>query len=81
MGFHPGRRAYPISTNTSNSISNKKGWMVGTNATYGIGTPYNVNRFVCFFLLIYKLCDFCFFLLGNILHYRLVASLSLHLLL
>ena len=31
MGFHPGRRAYPVSTNTSNNISNKKGWMVGTN--------------------------------------------------
>ena len=31
MGFHPGRRAYPVSTNTSNSISNKKGWMVDTN--------------------------------------------------
>ena len=42
MGFHPGRRAYPISTNTSNSISNKKGWMVGTNATHGIGIAVNL---------------------------------------
>ena len=46
MGFHPGRRAYPVSTNTSNSISNKKGWMVGTNQTYGIGRPHNVNNVV-----------------------------------
>ena len=46
MGFHPGRRAYPVSTNTSNSISNKKGWMVGTNQTYGIGRPHNVNHVV-----------------------------------
>jgi surface protein len=46
MGFHPGRRAYPVSTNTSNSISNKKGWMVGTNQTYGIGRAHNVNNVV-----------------------------------
>ena len=46
MGFNPGRRAYPVSTNTSNSISNKKGWMVGTNQTYGIGRPHNVNHVV-----------------------------------
>ena len=46
MGFHPGRRAYPVSANTSNSISNKKGWIVGTNQTYGIGRPHNVNNVV-----------------------------------
>ena len=46
MGFHPSRRAYPVSTSVSNTISNKKGWMVGTNASHGIGIPANLNTVV-----------------------------------
>ena len=45
-GFNPSRRAYPISTEVSNKVSNQKGWMVGTNVTYGIGIQANLNRVI-----------------------------------
>ena len=46
MGFHPSRRAYSVPTSVSNNISNKKGWMVGTNASYAIGIPANLNKYI-----------------------------------
>jgi hypothetical protein len=45
-GFNPSRRGYPVSTSVSNSVSNKKGWMVGTNVTHGIGIQANLNRVI-----------------------------------